>query len=477
MVKHYIFILAFVGILTNNTVHATDRKTYAITHTSVVPKIDGNLDDDCWKNVNSVNDFITYLPQFGNQPTFKTEVKVVYDDDAIYVSAKMFDNNPNEIGRGLVLRDQGMDQDYFLVGFDTYHDGQNAYRFRVTASNVQTDERIKVDALDQSWDAVWDSKTKIDLDGWSIEIKVPYSAIRFPNKPIQEWGLQFARYIKRSGEFVIWSPVDPKQSGVVAQWGLLEGIQNIHPPFRLSLTPYIAGYFDRTPVTLDPTTYNNSYSYNGGMDLKLGINESFTLDATLIPDFGQVQSDNTILNLSPFEVQYDEKRPFFTEGTDLFQLGDVFYSRRIGGTPEHFYDAYSQLADGEKVISNPTQSQLYNATKLTGRTNHGLGIGLLNAVQAPMFAEIENVNTGDKRKFQTGVLTNFNVFVLNQTMKNNSEFSFINTNVIRDGAAPDANVSAVDLSLNDKKNIFNFHARGKFSQQFDNMLPDSLAQG
>lgn len=240
------FLIIVTCLLFNINVNAIDRKSYSTTHTSLVPKIDGDLNDDCWKNINSVNDFITYLPQFGKQPTYKSEVKIIYDDDAIYICAKMFDDNPENIGRSLVLRDQGMDQDYFMAGFDTYLDGQSGYRFRVTASNVQTDERIKNDDVDQSWDAVWDSKTKIEADGWSIEIKIPYSAIRFPNKPVQQWGLQFARYIKRSGEFIIWSPVNPKQSGVVAQWGLLNGIQNIHPPFRLSLTPYIATYYDRS---------------------------------------------------------------------------------------------------------------------------------------------------------------------------------------------------------------------------------------
>lgn len=482
MNKFYFFSLIFllsgiVQLLNLHGVKAIDKKSYSIIHTSSVPRIDGNLDDECWKKCNSVSDFITYLPQFGKQPTFKTEVKVIYDDDAIYISAKMFDEQPQNIGRSLTLRDQGMDQDYFLAGFDTYLDGQSAYRFRVSASNVQTDERIKNDNLDVSWDAVWDSKTKIDMDGWSIEIKVPYSAIRFPNKPVQEWGLQFNRYIKRSGEFVIWSPVDPNQSGIVSQWGLLKGIENIHPPFRLSLTPYIAGYFDRAPISFTPIEYNNSYSYNGGMDLKLGINESFTLDATLIPDFGQVQSDNTVLNLSPFEIQYDEKRPFFTEGTDLFQIGEIFYSRRIGGMPENFYSPYFELQDGEKIISNPTQSQLYNATKISGRTKTGLGIGVLNAVQAPTYAEIENVNDGTKRKIQTGVLTNYNVLVFNQTLKNNSEISFINTNVIRDASARDANVSAIDFTLRDKKNNYMVQGRGKYSHLFDEKINDSLSQG
>ncbi len=459
------------------SVLADGNKTYSTAHTSDAPKIDGYLDDACWKSIQATSDFKTHQPQYGLAPKYKTEVKILYDDDAVYISAKMYDDHPELIGKSLTLRDQGMDQDYFLVGFDTYHDKQNAYRFRVTASNVQSDERLKQDNLDLNWDAVWESKTKIDKEGWTVEIKVPYSAIRFPNTSSQEWGLQFGRYIKRSGEFDTWSAVDPKKSGVVSQWGNLTGIENIHPPFRLSLSPYIAGYYDKTPISINPPQYSESYSYSGGMDLKLGLNESFTLDATLIPDFGQVQSDNTVLNLSPFETKYDEKRPFFTEGTDLFQTAGIFYSRRIGGAPAGYYYVYQQLGDEEKIISNPSQARLYNATKLTGRTNKGLGIGVLNAVQAPTYADVEDGVTGAQRKIQTDVLTNYDVFVLNQTLKNNSGVTVINTNVLRRGEAPDANVTALDFNINDKKNYYSFYGTGIYSRQFDAMLPDSLSGG
>ena len=180
-----LFVITLSFFLSAQQVFADEKKSYTTQHTNHAPRIDGKLDDECWKEISPATDFITHDPQFGKQPTYKTEVRVLYDNNAIYIGAKMYDPEPKKIGNSLVLRDEGMDQDYFLVGFDTYHDGVNAYRFRVTASNVQADERLKSDNLDQTWDAVWNSKTKIDDDGWSIEIEIPFSAIRFPNKPLQ----------------------------------------------------------------------------------------------------------------------------------------------------------------------------------------------------------------------------------------------------------------------------------------------------
>jgi hypothetical protein len=199
------------------------------------------------------------------------------------------------------------------------------------------------------------------------------------------------------------------------------------------------------------------------MDVKYGINESFTLDMTLVPDFGQVQSDNQVLNLSPFEVQYNENRAFFTEGTELFNKGNLFYSRRIGGTPLRYGEVYSQIGGNEKVIKNPQETKLINATKVSGRTKNGLGIGFFNAVTRPMYAEVENTNK-QIRKIETSPLTNYNILVLDQTLKNNSSISIINTNVLRNGFDYDANVSAALFDINNKKNTYNLNGKFALSQ-------------
>ncbi len=268
----------------------------------------------------------------------------------------------------------------------------------------------------------------------------------------------------------MWNPVDPKVNGFVNQEGLWTGIGKIQSPVRLSFSPYFSAYLNHFP-NKSAGIKDITSSINGGMDLKYGISESFTLDMTLIPDFGQVQSDNQILNLSPFEVKYNENRSFFTEGTELFNKGDLFYSRRIGSQPIRYYDVQDTSADfnhihsGERFVENPLEAKLLNATKISGRTKKGLGIGFFNAITKTMYAEVED-NLGNKRRIETNPLTNYNIAVLDQTLKNNSSISLINTNVTRNGSAYDANVTAGLLNLNNKKNTYNLFSKVAVSQLY-----------
>jgi Domain of unknown function (DUF5916)/Carbohydrate family 9 binding domain-like len=376
---------------------APPHTQYRTIRANTKPIIDGILTDDCWKNAEVATDFTTRFPTIGKPAALKTDTRLVYDNEAIYISAYMFDPEPEKINRNFGARDELTQADRFEIGFDTYNDDQNGFKLIVMASGVQFDGKHTLSDFDAAWDAVWESAIKTHKDGWSVEIKIPYSALRFPNKPEQLWGLQFVRFVGRLGEGSAWSPGSSYISGIVNQWGDLLGLEGIKPPLRLSFTPYIATYSQNSPISNNPIKYGNTRSTNGGMDVKYGINESFTLDMTLIPDFGQVQSDNVVLNLSPFEVKYDERRPFFTEGTDLFGRGGIFYSRRIGSTPSLFYDVAGSLKPNEVVTNNPSQTQLYNATKFSGRTPEKLGIGFLNAVGAPMFASIKNTSTGETR--------------------------------------------------------------------------------
>jgi hypothetical protein len=199
--------------------------------------------------------------------------------------------------------------------------------------------------------------------------------------------------------------------GFLTQEGIWKGVSHIKPPLRLQFSPYFSVYANHYPYNL-PDQKNWTGQVNGGLDVKYGINQAFTLDATLIPDFGQVQSDNLVLNLTPFEVKYNEYRNFFTEGTELFSKGNLFYSRRIGGSPIHEYDVYNNLDSNETVIKNPTESKLINATKISGRTQNGLGIGFLNAITKPQYATIENTATKEERQELTDPLTNYNVLFL-----------------------------------------------------------------
>ncbi len=475
MIRHLqILILTIVVLLPNTTMANTLPKGKA-TRISKAPVLDGQLNDDCWKNLPIYTDFETFQPVAGQKASQRSEIRFAYDDDAIYVAAYLFDTEPNKIDRQLYPRDgySEDDTDYFIVGLDTYNDNQNAFRFNVSASGVQGDIRMSQGDFDDSWDAVWESKTVMQKDGWSLEMKIPYAAIRFPNIEKQTWGVQFVRVIRRYSEIASWAAINPKIDGFINQWGDMTDIDNIKPPLRLSLSPYIVGNYSRIP--LENGGYASSKSPSGGLDIKYGINESFTLDMTLVPNFGQVQSDNRVRNLSPFEVQYEERRPFFTEGIELFNKGNIFYSRRIGGRPIDAWKAEAEQKPNEEILSNPGETQLYNATKISGRTKSKLGIGVINAVAAPMFATLRNTQTGTTRKVQTGYLSNYNIVVLDQILKNNSSVSIVNTNVSRGAASRNANVSALRFNVRDAANRFEIKGNGTLSSvKEDAQTPTSL---
>lgn len=450
-----------------------EKTMQAIKITHAPPHIDGSLDDTAWKELPVATDFIQNFPSFGLAASQKTEVKIAYDNFAIYIGAYLYDD-PALIRKQITARDEEQlkDLDYFAVFLDTYNDDQNGFQFLVTSSNVQTDARISPDLDldvgeygDKTWDAVWDSKISIKENGWVVEMKIPYYSLRFAKNNVQDWGLQFSRSVRRNNETVFWNPVDPNINGFANQFGLLKNLIDIKPPLRLSFSPYVSTGVSRIP---EIDGFRNEWVKSGGMDVKYGINESFTLDATLVPDFGQVVSDNVINNLTPYEVQFEENRPFFTEGTDLFNKAGLFYSRRIGDIPSD-YDAVNDLADTDpnvEIVKNPGRVQLYNALKFSGRTPKKLGIGFFNAIAAPMYATIRDKTTREKTRIKTEALTNYNIIVLDQALKGRSYVTFTNTNVMRNGTNRDANVTGLDFSLYDKKNTFNARGYGHYSKVF-----------
>src|SRR5688572_27463067 len=331
--------------------HAQSKSTHAIKVANA-PKIDGVLDDEAWLDAPAANGFITNTPSFGNQASDSTSVKIIYDNTAIYIGAHLY-GNPKQIRKQFTPRDQERlaDVDNFAVFIDSYLDRQNAFQFLVTSRNVQSDARVSANVIPQngvfgelSWDAVWESKVSILETGWSVEILIPLSSLRFSNKRAGEWGIQFRRFSRKDNESSFWNPVNPNISGFVNQFGIVDGFENIVPPLRLSFSPYVSGGYRETPTISSGT--KNEWLKSGGMDVKYGISESFTLDATLIPDFGQVISDNVINNISPFEIQFRENRPFFTEGTELFNKADIFYSRRVGREPTGYQDVIDSVGSG-----------------------------------------------------------------------------------------------------------------------------------
>jgi hypothetical protein len=418
-------------------------------------ELDGKLNEPFWKKAQSVGEFTQIKPRPGKASSKKTTVQVAYNDQAIYFAAICYDH-PDSISKVLSLRDGfAPTLDVFSIFLDTYNDNQNGFYFGVTSRGVQIDAKIAANDYNDQLNLVWNSVIHITDSGWVAEIRIPYSAFRFPKKEIQNWGVNFSRQISRLREESTWAPVNPDLENFLLESGDITNLKGIKPPVRLALMPYLSAYLDRIPQEGDKPLWTKSI--NGGMDIKYGLNEAFTLDVTLVPDFGQVVFDQKILNLSPFEVQFNENRQFFTEGTELFNKAGLFYSRRIG-IQAPYSISNAQVGQNEYLLNEPLPSQLYNASKISGRMKNGLGIGFFNAVTAEQDGLVLDTLTDLTRSVIVSPLTNYNVFVLDQNLKNNSSVTFTNTNVWRAGDFYDANVSALNFVLNSKDN--NYYVNG-----------------
>jgi hypothetical protein len=423
------------------------KKSVSTKKTTENISIDAELNEASWKDAEIATDFVSLEPKNGTPipEEFKTEVKILYSNDAIYIGAKLYDPNPEKILKELVERDEIGTSDFFGIFINGYNDGQQEFRFFVTAANGQVDTNFtSSEGEDGSWNAIWESNAKITDFGYVIEMKIPYAALRFPEKDKQTWGLNFFREVRRERQKYTWSPIDNKIGAISQQAGLLTGIENIKTPTRLFLIPYSSFYLSGSE------TQKTKGELKGGLDIKYGINDAFTLDAILVPDFGQTKFDNVVLNLGPFEQQFNENRPFFTEGTDLFSKGNLLYSRRIGQTP----DLNLNLAENESV-ENPGAINLLNALKISGRDKDGLGIGFLNAITERTMATATNSDDNSTRQVEVSPLTNYNVMVFDQRFNQNSSVTFINTNVTRNGSFRDANVTGLLFDLNNKTNKYN----------------------
>ncbi|WMN07824.1 DUF5916 domain-containing protein [Marivirga arenosa] len=455
----YISVFLIINILSVVIISAKDKEKRSPREMetefveNITPEIDGLLDDEFWQDIETEKvNFITFIPENGSVSSEKTFIKTAYTDFGIYIAAKMIDKSGEPVQQELGIRDDdNRNTDQFGVILDTYQNGQNAFYLKVSAAGVQTDIFINRGRNDYNWDAVWNSAAIITEEGWQVEIEIPYSAIRFPKDPEQNWNINFMRKIQSKNETSFWNYVDNSVDGLVNQSGTLTGLKGIKPPLRLQVSPYITAYYNRNAE-------GGNFDFTGGMDLKYGFTESFTLDMTLIPDFGQTVSDNVIYNLGPFEVQYAENRAFFTEGTELFNKGGLFYSRRVG---QSFGDL--ELEEQDSIVTYPSEAPLLNASKITGRTKNGLGIGFFNAVTNRTFAEVYDKETKEKRIEQVDDLTNFNIMVVDQSLRNNSNISLINTNVKRFDGGNDANVIGTDFRLRDKTNTYQIDGFGAYN--------------
>ncbi|WP_459210892.1 DUF5916 domain-containing protein [Aquimarina rhabdastrellae] len=455
MKKELLTILYFCVVVLSYA----QQKTITASRIQSTIKIDGELNESEWNSANEATDFTMLTPDNGTPApvTHKSSVKLLYDDTSIYIAAYLHDPNPESITNQFTLRDNVFGEtDVFTIAINPYNDGINENKFYVTSAGTQGDSktipnRRRGNADDFSINYVWESSVNIVDDGWIVEIKIPYSALRF-SSDTKDWSINFFRDIKSLNQIYSWNYVD-RSIGREAQYhGLLKGISNITPPLRLNFLPFVSG-----KTELQEGEFENDLNF--GLDVKYGLSDSFTLDATLIPDFSQTGFDALTLNLGPFEQTFREQRQFFTEGVELFEKGDLFFSRRIGNAPS----SSPNLKENEEIIDSPTEVKVLNALKLSGRTKKGLGIGFFNAITESTSATIRDTNTGEERKEEVEPFTNYNVFVLDQQFNNNSSVAFTNTNVFRTGSFRDANVSALSWDISTRSNSYNINGNARLS--------------
>lgn len=450
-------------VLMSSAIFANERKQHRITpipNTELTPSIDGRLNDVLYTRSEAASGFFMIEPDNGPSlpDGFESEVYFFFDDEALYVAAKLRDPNPEKILREVGRRDQvNRNSDYFSVHFNPYNDGQNDINFFVTASGVQIDSRTTIDGDDLNWNAVWESAVRIDDEGWTVEMRIPFFNLRAPAGSNQTWGLNILRYIRRDRSLYSWNFIDRSFGTYEQQNGRLHGLNLEETPIRLSALPYASSYSSFENGKFDQ-------KFQAGVDLKYGLNDAFTIDMTTIPDFGQTRFDNVVLNLSPFEVQFDEYRPFFTEGTEIFTKGDLFYTRRVGGTPINYGAAYEAMQPGDTLLSNPSQTRLLNAFKLSGRTGKRLGIGIFNGITAASYAVLANAE-GEERTVETQPLTNSTVAMADQLYGENNYSTLIHTRVERMGPTEDAQVTGYLHQWQSKSNALRVRGQLNWSSE------------
>jgi len=408
------------------------------------PVLDGAVNDAQWKEAAAVLDFTQAEPVQGAHPTEMTSVRILYDDRALYVGVICYDSRPEGIVRQLSRRDRSTEADRFTVLIDSYFDRKSAFVFGANVSGVQTDGILSQEGkvYDITWDAVWDVQTRTYGDGWSAEFAIPYNALRFAQQPdsTHRWGINFRRYISRKRETSEWVMVPRSDPYEISKWGTLTGIASIDPPLNLALTPYAAGSTTFQSASAEQPSSQNS-DFRAGVDLKYGVARNFTLDATFNPDFGQVEVDQAILNLTVFETRYPEKRPFFLEGSQFFTFGSsydntplsLFFSRRIGKAPSGYYAVGAP--PGGTVVENPQQTTILGAAKLSGRSASGFSIGGLSAVTAQEEATVED-SLGARASVMTEPRASYSVLRLRQEFAGGSWLGAMGTLAARDGLLP-----------------------------------------
>ena len=397
-------------------------------------RVDGRLDDAAWATARWRTDFLQKVPTEGGEPSGRTEVAFMYDDQALYLAARMFSRDASRIPTAVTRRDQFSNAEHLVIALDTYRDRRTAYSFIISSGGVRGDYYHPSDAegsRDYTWDPVWEAKTSIDSVSWIAEVRIPFSQLRFAAAGAQEWGVQINRWMPHVDEDVYWVVIPANETGWSSRFGALRGIDGVRPSRRLEVVPYVAANGVFQPAAPgDPFSDGSGVTARAGADVKMGLGPNLTLDATVNPDFGQVEADPAEVNLSAFETIFDERRPFFTEGGQLLRGNgqNFFYSRRIGQAPRGG-------ASGD-FVDRPSNATILGAGKVTGRMRSGLSVGALAAVTGSEDARTFDIASGDFGRTEIEPLTGYGIGRVQQEFGANSSVAGLSITGVRRDLAP-----------------------------------------
>ena len=431
-------LLIFLVLFSTAAAYAANWPEHPVLHAVRAvqsPVVDGDLSDPAWQKAPEFTDFTQHDPDDGKPGTMPTSVRIVYDDHAIYFGVKMTD--PQKPTGLLARRDNFVQSDFLSINLDPRHDHLSGNAFTVQPAGVQVDTILYNDiGEDPSWDGVWDSAMKIVPDGWVAEVRIPYSQLRFPDKPVHVWGVNITRRTVRTNEVVRIVNTKKGETGFVSHFADIDGLEGIHRGKPLELVPYSVARSDLLTrgAANNPLLQRSDYKADGGLDVKYALTSDLTLTGTINPDFGQVEVDPAVVNLSQFETFYPEKRPFFTEGLNIFNFGDtpapshfnfifppsLFYTRRIGRAPQGSPDA--DFAD------IPSETTILGAAKVTGKIG-GLSIGVLDALTASEHARFVNGATFGRQQVEP--MTNYFISRGTKEIGDKSRVGFMLTSVNR----------------------------------------------
>ncbi|WP_421871434.1 DUF5916 domain-containing protein [Marinoscillum sp.] len=415
--RFLITLLLMGGFFAATSQAEPPRRTYTTAHTgSITPTIDGLLDDEAWEQVEWAGDFIQRQPVDGAKPSQETQFKILYDAKYLYVGIRAFDTEPDKVVRRMSRRD-GFEGDFVEINIDSYADKRTAFSFSASASGVKGEEYISNNGQnwDATWDPIWYLKTSVDDQGWIAEFKIPLSQLRFADKQSHVWGIQVMRMLFREQERSYWQPIPQAAPGWVHLFGEMDGIVGIKPQKQLEIQPYILAKTERSPIEEgNPYATGKSSDIDLGVDAKIGLTSDVTLDLTINPDFGQVEADPSRVNLSAFQLFFQERRPFFLEGNNIlnfrltessaggpFNNDNMFYSRRIGGRPSYYPDA-----EDIAYVDDINNTRILGAAKLTGKNKNGFSWGVLESVTRKEKVEVTDT-LGNTRMESVEPMTNY----------------------------------------------------------------------